>query len=329
MTFPLILIVFGGEAWMRGTWQDGLWAVLMVAAVFICVVLHEFGHSLQVRRYGITVRDIILLPIGGMARAESIPEKPWQEIVVAISGPFVNFSLAAIFGGFLLLRGGPVNFEYNFIANLLVINIFLGTFNLIPAYPMDGGRILRGLLASRMHYLRATRYAKNVGQVIAILFVVAAFVNGRLILLPLISFFIFFGAINEERAIRIKFTLRDKRLGDFVPEGMVSLNADLTIAQAQFSLQGTNLRAISVVDSVGKLLGAALVGDIEKALSDGRGEMPVRDILHMKVPLLSSETPAIQAYHFLRSKGHRLTGVSQDGAFRGFVSLDDFGVNVS
>jgi stage IV sporulation protein FB len=328
LTFPLILIVFGGEAWLRGTWQEGVWAVLLVTAIFVCVVLHEFGHSLQARRYGITVRDIVLLPIGGMARAESIPEKPRQEIAVAISGPIVNFFLAAVLLGVLFFQGEPVDYENNFIADLFIINIVLGTFNLIPAYPMDGGRILRGILASRMHYLRATRYAKNIGQIIAILFVVAAFVNGRLVMLPLIAFFIFFGAINEERAIKIKFILRDKILGDFLPEIMIRLDAGLTIGEAAFSLQSTNLRVFPVTDGAGNLLGAVLRGDIEKELNTAHSDKPLRDILRMNVPLLSAETPAIQAYHFLKSKGHRLTGVARDGTFAGFVSLDDFGVSV-
>lgn len=328
-TFPLILVIFGAEAWLRGTWQDGLWAVLLVASIFVCVVLHEFGHSLQVRRYGIAVRDIVLLPIGGMARAEGIPEKPRQEIIVAISGPIVNFSLAAILLGVLLLHSGPVDLENNFIANLIAINIVLGTFNLIPAYPMDGGRILRGVLASRMHYLRATRYAKNIGQVIAILFVVVAFIDSRLVMLPLIAFFVFFGAISEERAIRIKYTLRDKRLGDLLAEHRVGLNADLILEEAALHIQDTNLRAFPVTDAMGNLLGAVLRGDIEEAVKEGKGDSPVRAVLKTNVPLLSAETSAVQAYHFLKSKGHRLTAVSREGIFAGFVALDDFGVNDS
>jgi len=213
-TFPLILVVFGVEAWLHGTWRDGLWAMLLVGSIFVCVILHEFGHSLQARRYGITVRDIVLLPIGGMARAESIPEKPGQEIVMAVSGPLVNFSLAAVLLGILLLSGNSVDIENSIIANLFVINIILGTFNLIPAYPMDGGRILRALLATRMHYLKATHLAKNIGQVIAILFVVIAFLDTRMIMLSLIAVFIYFGAISEERAIQIRFALRENRLND-------------------------------------------------------------------------------------------------------------------
>jgi stage IV sporulation protein FB len=204
-TFPLILVFFGVQAWLDAGWQEGIRAVVLILAVFICVILHEFGHSLQVKRYGIRVRDVVLLPIGGMARADRIPEKPWQEIVVAISGPLVNFVLAAVLYSIVVLRGTPLNLESDFVTNLLVINLFLGAFNLVPAYPMDGGRILRGLLALKLPYLRATRYAKNTGQLIAQFFVVAGFMDSAFVMLPVIAIFIYLGAINEEKAIRHRF----------------------------------------------------------------------------------------------------------------------------
>jgi Zn-dependent protease len=203
-TFPLILIAFGLEAGIRDGWLEGARAVALVLAVFVCVVLHELGHSLQARRYGIAVRDIVLLPIGGVARAERIPENPRQEIVVAVFGPLVNFALAAVFALVLLARGWPVDFENDFLFNLLAINLALGTFNLVPAFPMDGGRILRGALATRMDYLSATRFAKNVGQIIAILFVLVGFMDSHFIMLPLIAVFVFFGAITEERMVRLR-----------------------------------------------------------------------------------------------------------------------------
>jgi stage IV sporulation protein FB len=224
-TFPLILLVFGGEAWLAGGPVEAARAVVLILAVFVCVILHEFGHSLQVRRYGIRVRDVVLLPIGGMARAERIPEKPWQEIVVALSGPAVNFVLAAVVYGILLVTGRPLDLESDLLTNLLVINLVLGTFNLIPAYPMDGGRILRGILALRLPYLRATRWAKNVGQTIALGFVVLGFVENTFILLPIIAVFIYIGAINEERAIRYRFEMERRqsvepdRAGDTEPGG--------------------------------------------------------------------------------------------------------------
>jgi Zn-dependent protease len=262
-TFPLILVAFGVEAGLRGGWADAAWAVLLVLAVFVCVVLHEFGHSLQVRRYGIAVRDIILLPIGGMARAERIPDDPKQEIVVAISGPLVNFALALILFAVLMIRREPLTLENDLVVNLLFINIALGTFNLIPAFPMDGGRILRGLLATKMDYLRATRLAKNVGQIVAVLFVIIGFVDTSFIMLPLIAVFIFFGAMTEEKMVRVKLNLDGKRARDFIlhdvpigdPEGLPLIAADTPATQVYYYLRSHRLRAAAVTEQDGRLLG--------------------------------------------------------------------------
>jgi len=262
-TFPLILVAFGVEAGLRGGWVDAAWAVLLVLAVFVCVVLHEFGHSLQVRRYGIVVRDIILLPIGGMARAERIPDDPKQEIVVAISGPLVNFALALIFFTVLMIRREPLTFENDLLVNLLYINIALGTFNLIPAFPMDGGRIFRGLLATRMDYLKATRFAKNVGQIIAVLFVIIGFVDTSFIMLPLIAVFIFFGAMTEEKMVRVKFNLDGKRARDFIlhdapvadAAGLPLIAADTPATQVYYYLRSQRVRAAAVTEQDGRFVG--------------------------------------------------------------------------
>jgi Zn-dependent protease len=279
-TFPLILVGFGLEAWLSGGWPEALRAVLLIIAVFVCVVLHEFGHSLQIRRYGILVRDVVLLPIGGMARAERIPEEPRQEIIVAISGPLVNFALATALFGIVVLLRRPLSPDFDFLTSLIAINLLLGTFNLIPAYPMDGGRILRGLLATRIPYLRATRYAKAVGQLIALAFVVIGFVYRELIMLPVIAVFIYFGAATEERAIRVRFVLGGKRVRDFVdpppqPLSVVAaanvpaVNADMPASDAYYLLNAENQPMAAVIDD-GEFVGVLRRGRLERFLSDPR-----------------------------------------------------------
>ncbi|NIM19214.1 MAG: CBS domain-containing protein [Candidatus Latescibacteria bacterium] len=322
VTFPLILIVFGAGAWIDGSWQDGLRAVLLVLTIFACVVLHEFGHSLQVQRYGITVRDIVLLPIGGMARAESIPEKPRQEIIVAISGPLVNFALASIFLMMLFFKDAPVDLENDFVANLFAINIVLGTFNLIPAYPMDGGRILRGILASRMPYLRATRYARNIGQIIAILFAIVAFLDSRFVMLSVIAIFVFFGAISEERMIRTKFALRGKTVGDFLPESVPLLDSATLVEDAAPHFKDDRVIALPVAGGAGKIAGVVSRTDIAAAMRDGNGRLPLSHIARTGFPLMAAETPALQGLHLLRSRRQRFGGVIRDGVFVGLVSVD-------
>jgi Zn-dependent protease len=200
-TFPLVLAALGAEARIAGTWADAVRVVGLVAAVFLCVVLHEFGHGLAARRYGIKVRDIVLLPIGGMARAERIPERPGEEIVVALAGPAVNFALAALLGVTVVLVGAPATVGAHPLTDLLAVNLVIATFNLTPAYPMDGGRVLRALLALRFPYRRATAIARAVGQSIAQAFVVIGFVELSFAVLPLIAVFIFVGAAREEQMI--------------------------------------------------------------------------------------------------------------------------------
>ena len=214
VTFPLVLAAAGIEGWLVGGLGDAFRGVLLVLIVFVCVVLHEFGHSLQARRFGVRVRDIVLLPIGGVARAERLPEKPWQEIVVAISGPLVNFVLAGLVVLVIWVRGERLELNDRFLTNLLIINLVLGLFNLIPAFPMDGGRILRGLLSTTLPYPAATRLAKNIGQIIALAFAVLGFLNTRFVVLPLIAVAIFYGAITEEKLVRAQhYSKRPTRPG--------------------------------------------------------------------------------------------------------------------
>ncbi len=220
-TFPLILLLFGIEGWAHGGWRDATWGMFFVLVIFVCVVLHEMGHSLQARRYGVVVRDIVLLPIGGMARAERIPESPREEIVVAISGPLVNFTIAGIIALVMWILGAPLFAEDDFFTNLLIVNLALGIFNLVPAFPMDGGRILRGLLALWLPYLKATRIAKDVGLLIALLFILAGFVYAELAMLPVIAVFIFFGAISEEKMIRARIAARTSSVSPASPDSTV------------------------------------------------------------------------------------------------------------
>ncbi len=320
-TFPLVLMAFGLEAWVNGTWLDGLRAVTMIVAVFVCVVLHEYGHSLQVKRYGIKVHDIVLLPIGGMARAERIPEKPWQEIVVAISGPIVNFVLAALFFTILWISGSSYSIGSSFLADMLAINIVLGLFNLIPAFPMDGGRILRGLLAIRFPYLRATRYARAVGQVIALVFVVIGFLNSAFLMLPVIAVFIFFGAISEENLIRTRTVLDGKFVRDFVRHTLIFRDAETIATVAETS---AGHASVVVTDDAGTAFGVVSGVDLMLAVGDGRGGNPISTIVRHNFPVLNADMPATQAYYFLKAEKRRLAGVVDDGRLVGLLHFDQF-----
>jgi Zn-dependent protease/CBS domain-containing protein len=190
-----------------GTLGGALDGMLMVIVVFSIVVLHELGHAFMARHFGLETRDITLLPIGGLASLERMPEDPRHELLVAIAGPGVNFVLAALLAGVAALLGKPLILDPTteavpLITWLVWINLMLGVFNLIPAFPMDGGRVLRALLALRLSDLRATRIAAGLGQAMAVVFgIVGLFINPVLVLIAL---FLWIGAAGEARLAAAK-----------------------------------------------------------------------------------------------------------------------------
>lgn len=193
--------------------------VLFVSVIFACVVLHEFGHALAARRYGIRTRDVTLLPIGGVARLERMPEDPRQELVVALAGPAVNVAIAGLLGIWLFLTGfasaDGLTLAGSFAARLLSINLALVAFNMLPAFPMDGGRVLRALLAQRMSYVRATNLAATIGRGMALLFgIVGLLWNPMLVLIAL---FVWVGAGQEAAMVRSRAAFNGWR-GSFDPE---------------------------------------------------------------------------------------------------------------
>ena len=175
LTFLLFLLWIAVAHYSAGGPQAALEGVLFISLLFLCVLLHEFGHIIAARRYGVQTPDVILLPIGGVARLERIPEEPAQELVVALAGPAVNVVIAALLylalGGFVPAGGLEIdNPGVGLLERLLPANLFLVVFNLIPAFPMDGGRVLRAFLAYRFGYARGTQIAATVGQALAFAF---------------------------------------------------------------------------------------------------------------------------------------------------------------
>lgn len=205
VTFLLLVAWIAAVQWSRGGAQAALAGVVFILVLFACVVLHEFGHIWAARRYGIRTPDVTLLPIGGVAALERMPEKPSQEIVVALAGPAVNLVIAFVLMAALGLR---FSFEHislgalqsSFLAQVAIANLALFVFNLIPAFPMDGGRVLRALLAMGLGRARGTQIAAGIGQAMAVGFAILGFMGNPMLIL--IAVFIFIAARGEARAVQ-------------------------------------------------------------------------------------------------------------------------------
>lgn len=240
-TFLLLLVwIFLMYARMGHGWQAGFWGVVYILALFACVVLHEFGHALTAKRFNIKTRDITIYPIGGVARLEKLPDKPGEELLVAFAGPAVNIVIAFVLWIYLKLTGTMPELETlrnttdlqnpPFIFNLFATNIALVVFNLIPAFPMDGGRVLRALLAFKMDHAKATRIAAVIGQVLAAVFVFFGFLYN--IWLVFIGLFIYFGAGTESAYETTKKLLSGFTVADVLIKKFTTLSPDDSLDRA-------------------------------------------------------------------------------------------------
>ncbi len=225
LTFPLILFWAAFQYGTVGGTSGAIFGLVVVLLLFVLVTLHELGHSFAAMHYGVTVRQIVLLPIGGLAQLEKMPDKPIQEFVVAIAGPAVNIVLAILMGAIVLAFGIPIlnplgNFTLSFnsiFAYLLYYNILLALFNLLPAFPMDGGRVLRALLAMVMNYETATAVAVYIGRGVALILALSVLRTGGILML-FIAGFIFLAGTQELAVVRWQARVRQSGYGHTVNE---------------------------------------------------------------------------------------------------------------
>jgi len=219
--FLLMLVLIGWSGFTEGGLSHGVGSVVFVLTVFGFVALHEVGHSLMARRHGVRVRDITLLPIGGVARLEHIPEDPRAEIKIALAGPLVNVALAILLVPLLVAAGAFALFSsktplfstslsgLSFLVNLFIVNALMALFNCIPAFPLDGGRVLRAVLAWKWDYVTATRHAARLGRILAIaLGLLGVFISDYW--LVLLAAFIYFAGGQEERLVAVKASRRQR-----------------------------------------------------------------------------------------------------------------------
>jgi Zn-dependent protease/CBS domain-containing protein len=305
VTFFLLLAVFasfyGSQTGISGT----LKAVIFFLLVFLCVLLHELGHAFAAKAYGIRTVDITLLPIGGVARMERMPEKPAQELVVAIAGPLVNVVIAgALF--FVLAVTGNLDFgelldptRFNALWALLYTNVMMVVFNLIPAFPLDGGRVLRALLATRLSYERATQVAATVGQALALLMGIWAFSKGPPTL-ALIAIFIYLGAESESSFVQMRRATSGIPVSSAMVTRFDTLNYRSTLDQAVDALLGSSQHEFPVLDDNGGFAGLLTKHDLLVALRKAGPETQVSEVMIRGLPTLVPHMSLEHAFSKIR-----------------------------
>ncbi len=336
VTFFLILIyaaiVFGSEG--RGV-NGAAFGIVATLLLFVCVVLHELGHSVVAQRYGIPVRDITLWPIGGVARLERIPDKPAQEFWIAIAGPAVNIvivgvvfvvgrALASLQMGFDLgaLERGLLQLQVpTLLSYLFTANLFLAVFNLIPAFPMDGGRILRALLASRMDYSRATGIAVGIGQNLALLAGLYGFLSGQLNLV-VVAIFVYMGAGSEGQMVQVKSVLGELKVRQaftrkteaLAPNDPLTRAVDLTLGsfQSDFPVCENDV-----------LVGLLTKTDLISALQQRGSMTPVASVMRQQFPTIGLDNNLYQAQQAMVENRIEALPVMEGGQFRGLLTLQD------
>jgi len=309
------------------TFGEIVWSLVFVLSIFVCVILHELGHALTAQRFKIKTREISILPIGGVAQLESIPEKPREELLVALAGPAVNILIAAIlyplvtFGQVVddlsnVSRIGPENF----LPALMKINLWLALFNLIPAFPMDGGRVLRALLAFKLSHEKATRIAASVGQMLAMVFVFFGFFSNPFLIF--IGLFIFLGAQAEAAYGQSRFMLKGFTVNDVLMHDVPYIDGESSIKDAAARLLDSQNRNF-VVNHLGKPVGTLSRDQIIRALGEQGGNGSVNRIKDEDMVILSPETPLEDAWHQLQRQRKPLMLVMSGGALAGVVDEEN------
>lgn len=338
ITFFLILLL-GAIQWAGSTpdnpAEGALFGVVLMILLFTCVTLHELGHSIAAQVFGIPVREIVLLPLGGVALISRNPDKPLHELIIALAGPAVNVVIAAILfvatGATLratILDGRGTLGELisqpsleTLLLWLLAANITLVVFNMIPAFPLDGGRVFRAILAMFIGFPRATRIASAVGQVAAIGLGVFGFVSGNFILV-LIAVFIFFGAGQETAHAMSKTVLRTRRVGDAYNKHALSLQVGDRVSRVVDYLL-TSYQPDFAVMQGSRLLGVITREDVMLTLSSRPDDCYVTEIMQREFLRVDANKTLDEVRQLMSEQGARLAAVFDGADYLGLISIED------
>ena len=329
ITFLLLLGWFAIAQYQEGGGAAALDFTLFFLAFFGCIVLHEFGHITMARRFGVRTPDVLLLPIGGVARLERIPDVPKQEFLIALAGPLVTVAiilllvLVATVAGVPLTLSDSVSTDIPFTLRLLAVNVAVLLFNLVPAFPLDGGRLLRALLASRYGLARATRIAGSIGQLFAVGMGIYAITQGLMMWL-LVAVFIFLAAGSETSAVATRLAGQGLQVAQMMITDFRTIPVHATLAQAADLLLAGEQREFPVVDNLGRTEGMLTRDNLIRGLSQRGPQSTVAEAMTAAAPTVAPTLGFQEALDRLRSSGlPALPVVDAGGALVGLLTLDN------
>ncbi|HXG30549.1 MAG TPA: site-2 protease family protein [Thermodesulfobacteriota bacterium] len=328
-TFLLIVLWVVLSHWMQGQGlTNAIIGVAFVLTIFGCVLLHELGHALTAKRYGIRTRDITLLPIGGVARLERMPDDPRQELWVALAGPAVNVVISGVLYIWLETINGfePISqlgvTRGSFAERLMVVNVFLVLFNMIPAFPMDGGRVLRAALAMRMDYTRATQIAATLGQAIAFLFgFIGLFTNPFLLFIAL---FVWIGAAQEAGITQIRSALGGIPVSRAMITDFRTLSASDPLARAVELILSGSQQDFPVMED-GRVVGILTQADLLVALAKHGQGIEVREVMRRDFQVVDSSEMLEMVFTRLQTSDCHTLPVTRNGQLVGILTMDNIG----
>ncbi len=302
--------------------------ISFLLAIFACVILHEFGHSLAARKYGIKTRDIVLLPIGGVARLEKMPSNPLQELWVALAGPAVNIGIALILFFYLKLTSLVEPYQAltashgNFLERVMMVNIFIVAFNMLPAFPMDGGRVLRAIMATRLDYGKATQIAASIGQTIAVLLGIIGLLYNPLLIL--IAVFVWIGAAQESSMASLQSALGGVSVRQAMLTNFKTLDRDDTLERAvELTLAGSQKDFPVIKD--GRVEGILTQADLMKALSERDKHSTVRTAMQQEFLTIESLEMLETAVVKLKECECNAIPVTLNRKLVGLLTMDNLG----
>ena len=346
--WSFILILIYGAFTSTGSGVNpifgALYGILLILLLFVCVTLHEFGHALVAKYYKVNVPSITLLPIGGVASLERMPDKPLEEFLIAIAGPLVNFVIAILLMPMAFLAYNlspeaatrPLNLN-NLLAmmqtpsvaglliNLTLTNIALALFNLLPAFPMDGGRILRALLAMSTSYVQATRIAVFVGRIMAVLFAIWGIWGNGSILMLLIAFFVYVGGGSEREAVESRAVLKNVLAGQALTPSAQRLYSSERVNRAVDLIMSTYQTDYPVMDLGGAFVGVLTRARLIHALHTTGPEARIVDVMlpAEQVPICSPRQDLATVWEKMAETGSRDVAIKEGNNFLGLITIDD------